>query len=450
MSYSGASRYSSTPTLEYDGLDIPMFSRNFCEEDILDWIQMVDEFFECVSVPVEKQAKLVARRLDCSTSTWWNQLQNKRVYEGKPKIRTWTYMRKKLLNRFLAWQHDYRLLGDYGYNQPSEIPCSSKPTFDLKRIVKDSSMSLLRTLEKQSKQSCNALNLGLERSRTTEFEKEVEENCKNSADVMFEDFVVRAPKWDDENVDEVIDLEQMATMDTNTTKAIEEETEVAAVVVEPNLSNLDLKQALGCSDIVYEVNRVYIANDLCPGMEATDLQVTVKPLEAQSEDFRENDTTAPTSYLKLNLEMATVGKSKSPTMLQLGTPPISCFSWLPRLCDEVLLSFEQVWKWCVGALVEDCTTLHEMVPKTHVNTLTDPQVQIKHLEALMGEITVKEFQSKGQGVEEVRIKLDLGFSTIWKFDVLPQWTRDEIRKEFSVGVYQNHKKKKITLFLTRT
>ncbi|GMN19739.1 hypothetical protein TIFTF001_039881 [Ficus carica] len=189
---------------------------------------------------------------------------------------------------------------------------------------------------------------------TTEFEKEVEENCKNSTDVTFEDFVVRAPKWDDENVDEDINLEQMITMDTNTTKVIEEETEVAAIVVEPNLSNLDLKQALGCSNLVYEVNRVYIANDLCPIMEATDLQ--------------------------LNLEMASVGKSKRPTMLQL---------------------------------VEDCTTLHEMVPKTHVNTLTDPQVQIKHLESLMGEITVKEFQSKGQGVEEVRIKLDLGFSTIW-------------------------------------
>lgn len=116
------------------------------------------------------------------------------------------------------------------------------------------------------------MNLGLEQLQNL---RRKLKKIVNSTDVTFEDFVVRAPKWDDENVDEDINLEQMITMDTNTTKVIEEETEVAAIVVEPNLSNLDLKQALGCSNLVYEVNRVYIANDLCPLMEATDLQVTI-------------------------------------------------------------------------------------------------------------------------------------------------------------------------------
>lgn len=77
------------------------------------------------------------------------------------------------------------------------------------------------------------MNLGLEQSRTTKFEKEVEENCDNrSTDVTFEDFVVQAPKWDDENLDEVINLEPLVAVDTSIKVGLRPNTEATGVKIE--------------------------------------------------------------------------------------------------------------------------------------------------------------------------------------------------------------------------
>lgn len=52
-----ASTYSRRAILDCDDLDhIPIIAGNSSEEDILDWIQTVDELFEDVYVPLEKQS----------------------------------------------------------------------------------------------------------------------------------------------------------------------------------------------------------------------------------------------------------------------------------------------------------------------------------------------------------------------------------------------------------
>lgn len=51
------SRYSLAAILDCDDLDrIPIIAGNSSGEDILDWIQMVDELFEDVYVPLEQQS----------------------------------------------------------------------------------------------------------------------------------------------------------------------------------------------------------------------------------------------------------------------------------------------------------------------------------------------------------------------------------------------------------
>lgn len=37
-------------------------------------------------------------------------------------------------------------------------------------------------------------------------------------------------------------------------------------------------------------------------------------------------------------------------------------------------------------------------------------------------------------------KLHMEFKTIWKYSLLPLWTFDVVRKDYSIGVYQNHLK----------
>lgn len=58
------SRYSFKRISDYDDYDadlgIPLFFGSFHVKDVLIWIQVVEEFFNRVYVPLEKQAKLVA------------------------------------------------------------------------------------------------------------------------------------------------------------------------------------------------------------------------------------------------------------------------------------------------------------------------------------------------------------------------------------------------------
>ena len=45
--------------------------------------------------------KLVAYRLKCGASAWWEMLQNRRLRKGKQPVRTW-YLMKQLLKDFLV------------------------------------------------------------------------------------------------------------------------------------------------------------------------------------------------------------------------------------------------------------------------------------------------------------------------------------------------------------
>lgn len=82
-------------------IDLPTFNGHLCIEEFLDWLAEVEQFFENMQIPDEKQGKLVAYKLKGGASAWW-ELQCSRTHQGKMPIRSWTKMKRILKVQIFA------------------------------------------------------------------------------------------------------------------------------------------------------------------------------------------------------------------------------------------------------------------------------------------------------------------------------------------------------------
>ncbi|XP_060670109.1 uncharacterized protein LOC132800453 [Ziziphus jujuba] len=98
-------------------LDIPNFDGSLNIEDFLDWLQTVESFFEYMSIPEEKQVRLVAYKFHGGTSAWWEQVQNNRRKQGNGSIQTWSRLRRMLWARFLLADFEQILYQQYHHCQ---------------------------------------------------------------------------------------------------------------------------------------------------------------------------------------------------------------------------------------------------------------------------------------------------------------------------------------------
>ncbi|XP_024031026.1 uncharacterized protein LOC112094434 [Morus notabilis] len=92
--------------------DVPVWNNNLRHmhiEDFLDWVQFVENFFDCMNIAEEKKVKLVAYKLKGGASAWWEQLQQNRHREGKRPVQTWPKMKQQLRARFLPTDYEQLL-----------------------------------------------------------------------------------------------------------------------------------------------------------------------------------------------------------------------------------------------------------------------------------------------------------------------------------------------------
>ncbi|XP_028549531.1 uncharacterized protein LOC114579365 [Dendrobium catenatum] len=94
-------------------LDIPYFDGRMHIEDYLDWEKAVENFFEYMEVPPDKQVRYVACRLKGGASAWWAQLLQMRQREGKGSVRGWSRMRQLLRAQFLPTDYEQILYMRY-------------------------------------------------------------------------------------------------------------------------------------------------------------------------------------------------------------------------------------------------------------------------------------------------------------------------------------------------
>ncbi|KAH9681591.1 Endonuclease [Citrus sinensis] len=77
-------------------------------EELLDWINAIEEVFEYKEVPENKLVSLAATRFRGRAAAWWQQTKLTRISKGKKKIDYWEKFKKHLRRAFLP--HNYAKL----------------------------------------------------------------------------------------------------------------------------------------------------------------------------------------------------------------------------------------------------------------------------------------------------------------------------------------------------
>ena len=79
--------------LTYDG--------NLELEELIDWIIVLNKYFDYEEVSANKQVKFVATRIRGHGALWWDGVQEERRRKNKVNIKSWIQMVTKLKGKFL-------------------------------------------------------------------------------------------------------------------------------------------------------------------------------------------------------------------------------------------------------------------------------------------------------------------------------------------------------------
>jgi hypothetical protein len=64
-------------------MDIPVYEGNLDAEELLDWIQALDTYFDYEDIKEDKKVKHVVTCLKGHAALWWDELQDDRHCKGK-------------------------------------------------------------------------------------------------------------------------------------------------------------------------------------------------------------------------------------------------------------------------------------------------------------------------------------------------------------------------------
>jgi len=82
-------------------LDPSEFEGSLDPNLFIEWIQALEQFFEIKEYSDEKAFKVVVLKLKKYASLWYDNVKNQRAKEGKPRIRTWSKLKKLITKPLL-------------------------------------------------------------------------------------------------------------------------------------------------------------------------------------------------------------------------------------------------------------------------------------------------------------------------------------------------------------
>ena len=85
--------------------EIPIYQGSLNLEELIDWINDMEKFFDYEEMEEEKKVKFVVTKLKGHASLWWDGVQVERRRLGKKPIKNWNKMVEKLRGKFLP--NDY-------------------------------------------------------------------------------------------------------------------------------------------------------------------------------------------------------------------------------------------------------------------------------------------------------------------------------------------------------
>ena len=94
-------------------MDLPSFNGQLQIKGFLDWLAIVERFFDYMEILEDKKVKLVAYRLMGGAFAWWEQLQLTWMRQRKRMVQTWARMRRLLRARYLPPNYEQVLFQQY-------------------------------------------------------------------------------------------------------------------------------------------------------------------------------------------------------------------------------------------------------------------------------------------------------------------------------------------------
>lgn len=89
--------------------DVPMFMGKMNVEECMDWVEALENYFECDDTPESSKVKVAKSKMKGPTLSWWNFLQNERVENNKAPITTWKRMLAEIKKQFVPEDYEVAL-----------------------------------------------------------------------------------------------------------------------------------------------------------------------------------------------------------------------------------------------------------------------------------------------------------------------------------------------------
>jgi hypothetical protein len=90
-------------------MDIPVYEGSLNAEELLDWIRVLDTYFDYEDIEEDKKVRRVVTKLKGHAALWWDELQADRRSKGKHKIKSWDRMIAKLKAKFIPMDYQITL-----------------------------------------------------------------------------------------------------------------------------------------------------------------------------------------------------------------------------------------------------------------------------------------------------------------------------------------------------
>ena len=88
-------------------LEVPMYEGNLNVEELMDWINALNKYFNFEEIEDKKKVRYAATRMKGHAAIWWDEIQIHRERRGKKKIKSWDKMLYKIKIQFMP--KDYQL-----------------------------------------------------------------------------------------------------------------------------------------------------------------------------------------------------------------------------------------------------------------------------------------------------------------------------------------------------
>ena len=88
---------------------IPLFTGKMNSELVMEWIEGMENHFECEGVSEAQKVKVAKARLRGPALTWWKFIQEEREREGKKPITNWKAMVAKIRDNYLPEDYEIQL-----------------------------------------------------------------------------------------------------------------------------------------------------------------------------------------------------------------------------------------------------------------------------------------------------------------------------------------------------